>query len=395
MNKKLFYIIPLYFFICLATVISQSKKQSLDQQREKLQKEIDLTNKLLDETSKKKGNTINKVQLLGSKISSRTSLMQVYQSDLARIEQKISDHQSTINKLEQELSRQKSLYAEFIRYSYKNYNNYNSSMYLLASTDMNQFYMRIKYLEQLRNARKEKIVLVKRIKQKIASELASLEKEKIEKEKLITSLEREKSTLTAEKKSHEEAVKQLEKEESTLRKELSEKKRIEEEINEKIEALIKAETKKGANTISLTPEQKLISADFEKNRGRLPWPTIQGVVTDRFGEHEHPVIKNVKVRNNGIDITTVENENVRCVFNGEVSKIFAIKGANYTVIIRHGSYYTVYHNLTNVRVNVGDVVKTKDVIGKVSAGQNSQSAIVHFEVWKGLEKLNPEDWISK
>lgn len=394
MNKKIFYIIPTLYFVFFILAISQNKKQTLNQQREKILNEIKLTNQLLEETSKKKGSNLSKVQLLGSKISSRTSLLESYKLEIIQIEEQILDRNNTIDKLEIELNKQKELYADFIRYSYKNFNNYNASIYLLASSDMNQFYMRKKYLEQLKDARKDKIVLIKKIKNKIQSELEKLENEKIAKQKLIFSLEHEKNILTSEKFNREQAVKLLEKEERNLRDELNEKKRIEGEISKKLEDLIRSETKKSTFT-ALTPEQKIISSDFEKNKGRLPWPTIQGIVTEKFGEHEHEGIKGVMVRNNGIDITTVENENVRCVFSGEISKIFAIKGANFTVIVRHGSYYTVYHNLSNVRVNVGDIVKTKDILGKVSKGKTGESSIMHFEIWKGLDKLNPEEWISK
>ncbi len=394
MNRKKIFIVCFCISVFLIGIISQDKKTSLNQQREKILQEIKITNKLLEETSKKKGSNLNKVQLLNSKIDKRKSLVEVYNSEILQIEQKIIEREGTISRLEEELNKQKVLYADFIKYSYKNYNNYNASIYLLASSDMNQFYVRKKYLEQLKEARKNKILLIKKIKEKIVEELVNLEKEKIDKQKMLNGFETEKTILTKEMKNREEAIKILEQEENNLRKELSEKRRIEEELSSKIEALIRSEAKKDSYT-ALTPEQKIISVDFEKNRGRLPWPTLQGVITEQFGEHEHTGIKGVRVRNNGIDITTVENEYVRSVFSGQISKIFAIKGANYTVIVRHGSYYTVYHNLSDIKVNVGDVVKTKDIIGKVPKGKEGGSSIIHFEIWKGLEKLNPEEWISK
>ena len=88
------------------------------------------------------------------------------------------------------------------------------------------------------------------------------------------------------------------------------------------------------------------------------------------------------------------NSKARAVFNGEVSKVFTIKGANTTVIIRHGNYYTVYHNLKNVKVKAGDIVLTKDYIGDIYTDSYNSQTIIHFEVWKELEKQNPEDWLS-
>jgi len=126
----------------------------------------------------------------------------------------------------------------------------------------------------------------------------------------------------------------------------------------------------------------------------LPWPTEQGVITEHFGEHDHPVIKNIKVRNNGIDITTVSDSRARAIFTGDVSKVFTIKGANTTVIIRHGNYYTVYHNLKGVNVHPGDKVTTKQIIGKVYSDVKTGETILHFELWKEMEKQNPEEWLS-
>jgi murein hydrolase activator len=126
----------------------------------------------------------------------------------------------------------------------------------------------------------------------------------------------------------------------------------------------------------------------------LPWPTKQGVITEFFGENEYADMKNLKVRNNGIDITTVGNSYIRAIFKGEVSAIFAIKGTNSTVLIRHGNYFTVYHNLVNVRVKVGDKIETKEIIGNVYQDKNTGESIVHFEIWKETDLMNPVEWLS-
>ena len=98
----------------------------------------------------------------------------------------------------------------------------------------------------------------------------------------------------------------------------------------------------------LTPEQKLIGDNFEQNKKRLPWPIERGIITEHFGIHQHPVLSNVQVRNNGISISTETGAKVRAIFNGEVSRVFGIAGGNSAVIIRHGKYLTVYSNLREV-----------------------------------------------
>lgn len=394
MSKSRIFIL----LLCLAGVLffyadAQERKADLVKKRDKVLKEIEYTSKLLSSTEEKKGDNLQQLKLIEKKISQREQLIAIYSQEVVLLEARISEREETIKKLSNELNIQKKLYADFIYYAYKNYNNYNISLYILASANLNQFYLRQKYMEQLKDARKKKIELIKLIEKRVKKELATLQNEKSEKELKLHALQGERKTLSGEKKFRENTIVKLTDEEAKLKATLKEKKRIESEIAAKLEELIKAETKRGS-VLKMTPEMQLISDDFAKNKGRLPWPTKQGIIIERFGEHPHPVIPNFLTRNNGIDITTANSEQVRCIFDGEVSKIFAIKGANYTVIIRHGLYYSVYHNLTDVSVKVGDKLKAKSIIAKAAPGKNDGNSVVHLEIWKGLDKLDPEQWIS-
>lgn len=388
-----FYFILLVALFNFDAAIAQKSKDDLYRQREKLQEEISFTAKLLEKTSEKKGLRENQVRLLSRKIKTRENLVRNYENEIAIVEQKIDDRRLYISKLEAELKKHKKLYADFIIYSYKNHNHFSIAVYLLASNNINQFYLRKKYLEQLKEARVKKILLINKISETIELEIIKLDEDR---NKIRVSLEKikfEQINLSKEKHRKERSVRELSGEESALKKSLNDKRKVEEEIEKRLEALIREEAKK-SKYAKLTPEQELIATDFQNNRGRLPWPTRQGIITGTFGEQWHPFIKGVKIQNNGIDITSLNGELVRCVFNGEVSRIFRIKGAEYTVIVKHGSYYTVYHNLNNIIVSVGDKVKTKSTLGYVSKGKEGEDSIIHFEVWKGLNKLNPEEWIS-
>jgi len=146
----------------------------------------------------------------------------------------------------------------------------------------------------------------------------------------------------------------------------------------------------------MTPEQKLVSGQFEQNKHRLPWPVERGVITDRFGIHEHAVLKNIQVQNNGIDISTAKGAIARSVFAGEVSRVFMVSGGNVAVIIRHGKYLTVYSNLVNVLVKSGDKVSLKQTIGTIGTDADDDSkTVLKFQIWRESEKMNPEDWIAR
>ena len=152
----------------------------------------------------------------------------------------------------------------------------------------------------------------------------------------------------------------------------------------------------GTPKIEMTPEEKLASDKFEQNRRRLPWPVERGVITDHFGVHEHPVLKNIQVKNNGVDISTVQGMKARAVFTGEVSRVFMVTGGNMAVIIRHGKYLTVYSNLVNVQVKQGDKVATKQTIGTIGTDIDEDSkTVLKFQIWRENEKMDPEDWIAR
>lgn len=383
----------LVYFLITFSLLAQSSKEDLLEERAKLLNDIELTNKLIESNKNKKGSTLNSIKLLDSKLSKRTSLINNYNAEVLIIEQKVLDREQTIQKLKLELDLQKDKYAEFLRYSYKNTNSYTALVYLLAAENLNQFYLRRKYLEQLNEAREKKILLITKIEEQIQIEIKTLNEDKLRIGELILSAKKEKVNLERVKTKRNVVLAELSKEEKELKKDLQNKQSIAEELNKSIERIIREEAKKNKYA-ALTPEQKLVSENFEKNRGKLPWPTMQGIITERFGVHDHISLRGVKVRNNGIDITTVSDTEIRSIFKGEVTKIFSIKGANYTVMVRHGYYYTVYHNLTDVFVKVGDVVGVKQTIGKVSNGSGKDESILHLEIWKGTEKLNPEIWIS-
>ncbi len=138
-----------------------------------------------------------------------------------------------------------------------------------------------------------------------------------------------------------------------------------------------------------------MSSNFEENRGGLPWPVENGVISSTFGEHFHPVLKQVKTKNNGIDVLTDENMKSRAVFEGEVTRVISIPNYNYVVMIRHGEYLTVYSNLSEVYVKKGDKVETKQSIGKVYTDKKEMKTEIHFELWKGKTLLNPANWLAK
>ena len=218
--------------------------------------------------------------------------------------------------------------------------------------------------------------------------------------------------LTNDKKGQQTALAELRREEGrlakTLKKQEAQRRELAAAIRKAIEAEIaksRATTPKtpGATTsakaeFSMTPEARELNADFEKNRGKLPWPVDKGTVTSRFGKQPHPVLRGIVIENNGLDIGCMPGAQVRAIFRGEVSSVIVIPGAGKAVMVSHGAYRTVYSNLRDVAVAKGDKVDTKQVVGTVMTEEGASTA--HIEIWKigsdgQLQKVDPEAWIAQ
>jgi septal ring factor EnvC (AmiA/AmiB activator) len=399
-KKSILFSFCLIFFIFFNfnTVEGQSRSD-LEKKREQTKKDIEQTNHLLAATQQDKSSSLSKLVLLNKRIQLRNEVISSLSDEIDRLQNRINNNEFVVNSLEEDLLRLKRNYAKMIYYAYKNRDKYTQLMFILSAKDFNTAYKRLKYLQQYTKFRQKQAKVIQAVQSVLNTTIIELQKSKEDKLALLDEKKHETEILNIELGQQKRLVTDLQKKEKELKLQLAEKEKIANKLESEIERLIalEAKAKKGkSNDIysSLTPEEKLVSDDFQKNKGLLPWPTSTGVITGIFGEHDHPVLKGIKVRNNGIDISTRKGAEVRAMFKGEVTKVLAILGANYTVIIRHGNFLTVYQNLVDVTVKSGDHVNTKQVIGKVYSGANENASILHLEIWEELNKLNPADWLA-
>ncbi|MCF8379886.1 MAG: peptidoglycan DD-metalloendopeptidase family protein [Bacteroidales bacterium] len=296
-----------------------------------------------------------------------------------------------------EIEKLKLTYAKIIRASYRNMDSEFWLMYILSSEDINQSYRRFKYLKYINEFRKELYQEIIHQNESLAKQLDSLRNLQSGKEQTIKNIDSERINLLSSQNEKIDLQKELLKRENILLKQVKEQEEIQKRIELEIKTLIEEEARKAreANRLNnLTPAEKIIDGNFENNKGGLPWPTEQGLITGKYGERAHPVLPGIKIKSNGVDITTNDKSKVRAVFKGEVTKVIAILGANYTVIIKHGNYRTVYQNLISVNVKAGDIVEIKQHIGNLGE-DNDKAANLHFELWNKMDALNPEVWLSK
>jgi septal ring factor EnvC (AmiA/AmiB activator) len=291
-----------------------------------------------------------------------------------------------------------------IVFAQKNQTNYSKILFILSANSFNQAYKRLMYLRQYTEYRKKQAELIQWIRDLIQVKVKKLEIQKTEKEILLDSKKKEADKLNKEKKQQGQYLTSLQEKQKDFKKKLREQQQIENQLSREIQKIIDEEVKKamvkaketGKTTYEMTPEQKLASGQFEQNKRRIPWPVERGVITDHFGVHEHPVLKNIQVKNNGVDISTAQGSIARSVFAGDVSRVFMVTGGNMAVIIRHGKYLTVYSNLVNVQVKSGDKVSVKETIGTIATdSEDGDKTVLKFQIWKENVKLDPEDWISR
>ncbi|MBK6965548.1 MAG: peptidoglycan DD-metalloendopeptidase family protein [Bacteroidales bacterium] len=397
--------VMLIFFV--AGVNAQDKKTQLQQKKAKIEEEINYTNKLLEETKKSKQVSLNQLVLLNKQINKRQELISAISGEIGNLDSQIEETNDTINHLTQTIKQLKQEYARMIYYASKNRNAYTRLMFIFSASDFNQAYQRLKYFQQYSSYRQNQVRVIKENQLLLNEKILLLEKQKAYKLSLKKSEESEKQKLTGEKSEQDKTVKKLSQKEKELLRKLRDSEKAAKKLQKAIEDLIAEEIRKASesakktgtkpapeNKFGLTPSELQLSSSFAGNKGRLPWPTERGIISSTFGEHPHPILKGIKTRNNGIDITTAKGESARAVFEGEVTSTMTLPSYNNVVIIRHGEFLTVYSNLDQLFVKKGDKVKTKQRIGVI---QNDESgkAKLHFELWQGKNIQNPGSWLLK
>jgi septal ring factor EnvC (AmiA/AmiB activator) len=397
---------------CLLSIpfsaLAQSKKE-LERRRQQLQKEIEQTGRKIDEAKKIKTGSLSQLAALRKRIHAREELIGVITAEINSLDSEIDESNSDIGSLGKKVQLLRNEYAMTIEHAYKN-RNYNDILaFIFSSSDFNQAYKRMLLLRQYAEFRTKQRDEILHTQAVLTNHVTVLEDKKTSKEKLLGIQQQERKKMTDEKKLQEKIVSNMTLREKKLRNELKEKQKSAEKLNRMIEDLIRKETEtarkkataSGTKTTSttsvftLTPESKKLSSDFESNRGNLPWPVEQGVITGDYGKHQHPLWKDVYTNNNGIDISTNKNADARAIFSGKVSSVFSIPGAGKAVIIRHGEFLTVYSNLDNVFVKAGDNITTKQRVGSILTDSDEGKTELHLEIWKGNSRMDPEGWIAR
>ena len=375
--------------------------ESLEKKIQSIQQDIKLAEKLLKETSKDKETSINQVNLLKTQISQRESLIKTYQAQIEAINKNIKSNKNEIAILEKDLEIYRKEYANLIVINYRNRGKANNLLFIFSSDDFNQAIKRMRYIKELNGLLKDKIEEIDSTQIKINLQLEKNEKNKKDKESILAKEKAERVALLKERDKLNNDIAALKKKEKQIQKDISTKDKQTKELQKQIEKVIAEEIRKAKEREEAAKKNNAksvdynLSANFEQNKGKLPYPVEQGIITGKYGPTQHPTQKKVTTNNKGVDITTTKGSKVRSVFDGEVC-VVTTQGGHGVILIRHGFYFTLYANLEKVYVKVGDKVSTGKEIGLVHTDANDGKTILHFEIWQeNRTTVNPALWIRK
>ena len=393
---KFFFKTAAFLILLLCPILLQAQKSrsQLEKEKEENQARIERAQRVLNQTSQKKKATLGQVKALNTQINNQVRQIQLLNEDLGLIENEISELEKANLALEQKLEKLKEEYAEMLYIASKSSGKLNQLSFLFSARSFNDLVMRYKYLEQYTDNRKTQVAQIKKVQENLKQRQQELSAKRQTQQLVVREKQTEAGKLSKLKQEQSKTVSMLAGEEKKLRREIAESKKAVKRLDNLISSLVsKSTAKSNAAPANEAVVNTALSASFANNQRKLPWPVQNGFISDRFGVKDHPVLKNIKIDNNGVDIQTSPNARVSSVFGGTVLDISEIPGLNNVVAIQHGEYFTVYANLSSVNVKIGDKVIAGQLIG--IAGQKDGDYEINFQVWHQFNKQNPENWLAR
>ena len=414
------------FWVVGLSAQSTKKIKELENQRNELQQQIAESETLLRSTKKDVKSQLDNLSLISGQIADRKKYIGAIERDVKALNNEISTLQNQLKVLQRDLKSKKEKYEASVQYMYRNKSIQEKLMFIFSADNLSQTYRRLRYVQEYANYQRLQAIEIERKQKQVEAKKSELETTRSAKEKLLKEGEAEKKKLEKQEKDRQQILNGLKRKQKGIQSEINKKRRSAQKLNAQIDRLIEEEIEKarkraeeearkeaakkgkkptGKTSPSKVPAQKgtvdkfrmnsedrQLSGTFESNKGRLPMPiTGAYVIVGRYGQYA--VAKNVRLDNKGIDIRGKEGAKARAVFDGEVSAIFKYNGLS-NVLIRHGNYISVYCNLSSVSVAKGSKVKTRDEIGSVHKDA-SGNVVLHFQLRKETQKLNPEVWLGR
>ena len=390
--------IILLVIVLISSNLSSQTKQDLEKQKKQIQNDIKKIELKLSNSSRQKKLIVSNAEDINYKIQLQQKLINNINSQLNLILREIDRNENKLSNLKQRELTLKDELSKMLLSAYKKKSNSNKLMFIFSSTTFQQAYKRIQYFKQYANFQKKTLTKIKTNTNEIKNVIIVLDSQKTNKKLLIDENEEIKRDLSIEYIGLNNLIAEVNKNQKRYSSEIKKKQKLSQEIDKKIkklieEALAKANRKNGE--FELTEEAKLISKNFNANKGKLPSPVIRGNVVLGFGKQPHPIVKTTTIQSNGVRIRTSSDIEARTIFEGEVYSIIKSKNNTHTILIQHGNFFTVYKNISIIYVKKGDKLNTKDPIGKIATDPLNGQTILSFSIFNNGVPQNPRLWIYK
>lgn len=432
---KRFFVILISCLWLAVPLSAQSNKliRELESKRGALQKQIAESESILKDTKKDVGSQLNSLAALTGQIEERKRYILAINNDVDAIERELNSLERQLRALEKDLKDKKKKYEASVQYLYKNKSIEEKLMFIFSAKNLGQTYRRMRYVREYATYQRLQGEEILKKQEQIRKKKAERQQVKAAKENLLKEREGEKVKLEEQEKEKRTLVANLQKKQKGLQSEINKKRREANQLNARIDKLINEEIErarkraqeearreaaarkktegkenqsssgtrtteksKPLDTYTMSKADRELSGNFAANRGKLPMP-ISGayIITSHYGQYAVEGLRNVKLDNKGIDIQGKPGAQARAIFDGKVAAVFQLNGL-FNVLIRHGNYISVYCNLSSASVKIGDTVKTKQSIGQVfSDGTDNGRTVLHFQLRREKEKLNPEPWLNR
>jgi septal ring factor EnvC (AmiA/AmiB activator) len=375
-------------------------REELEARRNELIKEIKLTTRLLSTTRESRKNTLDGFVALRRQIRAREALLKNLESELTYVQTKLNRTKEVIGALQTDLDRLQEEFARMLQLACRQKATRSPLWFVLSAPDLNQGFRRWQYLQQYERYRQKQSVRIRETMVTLHIQQEELDERKAEQERLIQAQRYQQQLMATELAEKNAILQNLKENETRLASDLREKQTAHQRLTEAIEEIIKAEIARReaearAKTLKAGASEAIAldSENFANNKGKLPWPVEEGIITTLFGKQPHPTIESVFIVNNGIDLLTRRNAPAKAIFPGTVLADQFVPGHDFMLIIRHGNYYSVYSNLESLTVNRGQSVEVGQTIGVIKADNDNGQSELHFELWQDKTRLDPSEWI--
>ncbi len=380
-SSRLKYLLGIFLLCLFLPLLSQNNSPA----RQQLEREISLTEALLEASKDKEQKALGNLKLLNRQIALRSRLISKTQSDILREKEKIEELKGITTQLEKDVQDLSVAYSRLAQLTQRSYAAQNFWLMILSSESFSEAYYRLIYFRQFTRYRKRQIEAIGTTKtylqEKYRQLLTSIEKN----EKLIKIKREENQKLDQSKGAQKKTFAILQQQSTSISRRLEKRKR-------KLKNIIREDQ----NTYLLEAKNvdDSYAENFRKRKGLLPWPIPpqEVVITEHFGESEDEFGN--RIFNDGIYLATSQGQPVKAVYSGKVTAVTRLPMSGAVVILEHGKYRTVYANLVNTYVKKGDLVSENQVLGMVRQDPRSGESSFNFLIYLIPDKfLNPEEWL--